>query len=101
MGDLNMAEGLKGVAMTLACVSILLMVYATQLPQYGDGAIGTVMVFTAALVAYAVTLLVAVPLVIHSVAHRETLTEARYPCFAIVAPVIVGALVVVWSAALS
>ena len=97
---MNMAEGLKGVALGLACVSILLMLYTTQLPQYGDGAIGTVMVFAAALVAYTVTLLVAVPLVIRSVAHRETLTEARYPCFAIAAPVIVGALVVIWSAAL-
>ena len=95
-----MANGFKGVAVALACVSIILMLYTTRLPQYGDGAIGTVMAFGAALVAYVLTLVVAIPLVFRSVAKRETLIEARDLCFAIAAPAVVGTLVVLWSDAL-
>ena len=95
-----MADRFKGVALALACVTIMLMLYTTQLPQSGDAAIGTVMVFGAALVAYLLTLVVAVPLAFRSLANRETLIEARSLCFAITAPVVVGSLVVLWSDAL-
>lgn len=94
-----MADGFRVGAFGLAGVSILLMLYTTQLPQYGDGAIGTFMVFGAALVAYLLGLVVAIPLFFRSVANRETL-EAQCLCVAIGAPVIVGALVVLWSEAL-
>jgi hypothetical protein len=95
-----MADGLKGGAFVLACVSIMLMLYTTQLPQYGDGAIGTVMVFGAAVVSYILTLVVAIPLVFRSIATREPVVEVIWLSFAITVPVVVGALVVLWSEAL-
>ena len=59
------------------------------------------MVFMAALAAYALTLVLAVPLAVRSIARHETVMEKRYLLLAIAAPVVVGALVVFWTQALN
>jgi hypothetical protein len=94
-----MAEGVKGGAIALACVSIALLLYSAQLPQHGDGAIGTAMVLAIALAAYVLTLILSVPLIIRSFARGETIAEAGWLCGVIAAPMLAGLLIIGWSAA--
>ena len=48
-------KGAKRLIITLAVIAILLVLWAMQLPQYGDSAIGTVMVLMARPLTFRVT----------------------------------------------
>lgn len=89
-----MANGLTKLAVTLAGVSVALLLFTTTLPQYGDGAIGTVIVFTVAVAAYIVALVIALPLAVRSAIRSDTVAEAGQLYIAIAAPLVVGGLVV-------
>ena len=90
-------KGTKGLIVTLAVIAILLLLWAMQLPQYGDGAIGTIMVLMASFAAYILMLALAVPMTIRSLRRRETLAEAGWLCGAITAPIACWGIAIWWS----
>lgn len=92
-----MANGFTKLAVTLAGVALLLLLYTTTLPQYGDGAIGTVLVFMAAVAVYVVVLAIAAPLAIRAAVRGEKIVEGGYFAFAVIAPLAAGTLVVLFS----
>ena len=90
-------KGAKRLIITLAVIAILLVLWAMQLPQYGDSAIGTVMVLMASFAAYILMLALAVPMTIRSLRRRETLGEAAWLCASIVSPIVGWAIAALWS----
>lgn len=96
---LTLAELTKSIVIALTCVSIALLLYSAQLPQYGDGAIGTVMGIGLALAVYGVTLILMVPLIVRSFVRKQTIAEAGWLYGAIAAPLLILVLTVGWSAA--
>ena len=92
-----MFEGLKGAVIALCCVAIGLLFYAASLPQYGDGAIGTVMVFAASFVAYMFLLVLALPLVIRAFRRGESIAHSSPLCMAIAAPLVAWMAVILWN----
>ena len=91
-----MIEGIKGLVMTLAVIAVALLIYAAQLPQYGDGAIGTFMVFAASFAAYLLLLIISTPMAIRSFRRGETLAQAGWLCGAIAAPLVTWLAVILW-----
>jgi len=89
-------EGIKGLVITLAAIAILLLIYGAQLPQYGDGAIGTFMVFVASFAAYVLLLIIAAPMAVRSYRRGETLAQAGWLCGAIAAPIATWLAVIFW-----
>ena len=90
-------KGAKRLIITLAVIAILLVLWAMQLPQYGDSAIGTVMVLMASFAAYILMLALAVPMSIRSLRRRDTLAEAAWLCASIVGPIVGWAIAALWS----
>lgn len=86
------AKGAKALIITLAVIAVLLLLWAMQLPQYGDSAIGTIMVLMASVAAYVLMLALAVPMTIRSLRRRETLAEAAWLCASIAAPIVCWAI---------
>jgi hypothetical protein len=52
------------IIMALAAICIVLLLYTTQLPQYGDSAIGTAIVLMVAMTTYVVMLCASVPILL-------------------------------------
>ena len=97
---LYLIKGLKAVVLALACTAILLLLYASQLPQYGDGAIGTMIVLIVSFAAYVVMLLLALPLAVRAFRRRETLAQSAWLCGSIAAPLLAWLLMIWWTSAL-
>lgn len=90
-----MLKGLKATVIALATVSVLLLLYGAKLPQYGDGAIGTIMVYAASLAAYVAALILAAPLAIRALRRRETIAQSAWLCVAIAGPTVAW-LIMIW-----
>jgi len=94
-----MIEAIKGLVIALAAIAIGLLLYAAQLPQYGDGAIGTFMVFAASFAAYVLLLILALPMAIRSFRRGETIAQVGWLCGAVAAPLATWLAVIVWVSA--
>ena len=93
-------KGLKALVYALACTAILLLLYASQLPQYGDGAIGTMIIMMVSFAAYVVMLVLALPLAVRAFRRRETLAQSAWLCGSIVAPLVAWLLLIWWTGAI-
>ena len=90
-------KGTKALIVALAAIAILLLANSTQLPQYGDGATGTIIVLTLSLTAYLFMLLLAVPMAIRSFRRGETIREAAWLCASIGLPMACWLALIGWA----
>jgi hypothetical protein len=92
-----LVAGIKGLIVALSVLAVLLLLYAAQLPQYGDGAIGTVMVLAASIAAYVACLIFALPMAIRAFRRGETISEAAWLCGSIATPMIAWLAIIWWT----
>lgn len=80
---------MKSLVTVLAGLAVVVLLYGLTLPQYGDGAIGTILVYACSLAFYLAALAVALPLAVRAYRRKETLAQSATLCLAIAAPLIV------------
>ena len=88
-------RGTKALIITHCVIAELLLLYASQLPQYGDGAIGTIIVLAVSLAAYVLMLALAVPMAIRALRRGETIAQSAWLCAAIAVP-LASWLIMIW-----
>lgn len=82
----NLIGILKGPVIALACIAVAFLLYGSRLPQYGDGAIGTLWVYMASFAAYVVLLLLALPSAVLVVRRGDTIAKSAWLWAAIACP---------------
>jgi hypothetical protein len=80
---------MKTLVTVLSGLALVVLLYGLILPQYGDGAIGTILVYAGSLALYLAALAIALPLAVRAYRRKETLVQSATLCLAIAAPLIV------------